>query len=97
VVKFVIFELFQQFSLFIPRVFVSQFIKISKNKTIVGNIYRQNTAPFVDVKMFNHTSSEIFLNLKKENKFKNAHNINLLADVYINLLNLHDIPIQVYT
>ena len=90
VIKSVSFEPVNQLSIFIPRVFESQFIKIKtdKNKyTLVGNIYRPNTAPFADIKKFNQTLSEILFILKNNSEFKNAQDIILLGDVNINLLN----------
>ena len=48
------FEPLLELSTFLPRIFESQFVKLKtgKNKyTIIGNIYRPNSAPFADLKI----------------------------------------------
>ena len=62
-------------------------LPIQRHITIVGNIYRPNTAPFADIKKFNQTLSEILFILKNNSEFKNAQDIILLGDININLLN----------
>ena len=83
------FEPIDSISIFIPRVIESQFIKIknSKNKyTIIGNIYRPNSAPFADIKYFNQALKDILLKIKSEQSLKNAQEIIIVGDMNINLL-----------
>ena len=82
------FEILDELSIFIPRVFESQFIKvkISRNKFyIVGNIYRPNTAPHADIQRSIMILEDI-LNKIKTN-FKNAQDVILSGDLNLNLLN----------
>ena len=72
------FEPAESISIFIPRVFESQFIKIKtgKNKYIlVGNIYRPNSAPYANIKYFNQTISDIFSKIKSDVNFKNLNEV----------------------
>ena len=83
------FEPIDSISIFIPRVIESQFIKIknSKNKyTIIGNIYRPNSAPFADIKYFNQALKDILIKIKSEQSLKNAQEIIIVGDMNINLL-----------
>ena len=70
------FEPVECISIFIPRVFESQFIKVKtgKNKYIlVGNIYRPNSAPYANIKYFNQTISDIFSKIKSDPNLKNVN------------------------
>ena len=87
--KSLCFEPINSISIFLPRVFESQFIKIKngKNKyTVVGNIYRPNTAPYADVKYFNQTIREIFSKIRSDPCLRNAQDVILVGDMNINLL-----------
>ena len=84
------FESIDSLSIFIPRVFESQFIKVktSKNKYLIfGNIYRPNTAPLANTKQFNEILKDILNKLKSDPLLKNAEDIILVGDMNINLLN----------
>jgi hypothetical protein len=83
------FEPLADISIFIPRVFESQFLRVktSKNKfIIVGNIYRPNTAPFADLKRCNDLLCEIIEKLKSNPDYKNAKDIVICGDMNIDLL-----------
>ena len=73
-----------EYSIFISRVFESQFVKVKTGKskyTIVGNIYKP---PSTDIKRFNEILNNLLLKIK--NDFKNAQDVILLGDININLL-----------
>ena len=79
-------------SIFIPRVFESQFIKIKtgKNKYIlVGNIYRPNSAPHANIKYFNQSISDIFSKIKSDPNVKNVNEAILVGDKKHKFIKLH--------
>ena len=56
------YEVLEDLSIFIPRVFESLFVKIKIPKgkdKIIGNIYRPNTEPYADLPLFLSTLKTI--------------------------------------
>jgi hypothetical protein len=83
------YEILDQFSVFIPNLFESIFVKIKleKNKfTIVGNLYRPNCGPQAKVSRFNEILSDLLYNIQNDPLLKKADGITLLGDYNINLL-----------
>ena len=83
------FEPLPELSVFIPRVFESQFFKIKhgKNKfSLIGNIYRPNTMPFANIKRFNTILLEIFEKIKSNVELKNIKDVIICGDMNIDLL-----------
>ena len=83
------FEPLHELSVFLPKVFESQFIRIKNNKnnfTIIGNVYRPNTAPFADLKRANYELNEILEKIKSYPIYKKCFDINLVGDFNIDLL-----------
>ena len=81
-----------ELSVFIPRVFESQFFKIKhgRNKyTLIGNIYRPNTAPFADIKRFNLILKEILEKIKSKIEYKHFKDVIICGDMNIDLLKTH--------
>ena len=78
-----------ELSVFIPRVCEAQFFKIKhgKNKfTLLGNIYRPNSAPYADIKRFNVILNEILDKIKSKTEYKNVKDIIICGDMNIDLL-----------
>ena len=89
------FEHIPELSIFIPRVFESQFfkVKIEKNKfIIIANIYRPNTAPFADLKKCNVLLKETIENIQTNPNFKYAKDIIFCGDLNIDLLKYETHP-----
>ena len=85
-----IYDKLDELSIFHPRVFESQFIKVKmpKNKfLIIGNIYRPNTAPFADIERANTYIEQILIKIKTDPMYKNAQDLILTGDFNINILN----------
>ena len=83
------FEPLLELSTFLPRIFESQFVKLKtgKNKyTIIGNIYRPNSAPFADLKIANSQLKDILHSLKSNPLYKKSSDINIVGDFNIDLL-----------
>ena len=83
------FEPLTDISIFIPRVFESQFFRVKTGKNrfiIIGNIYRPNTAPLADLKRCNDLLCEIIEKLKSNPDYKNAKDIVICGDMNIDLL-----------
>ena len=75
------FEPIEKLSIFEAHIFESQFInlKTSKNKfSIIGNIYRPNTAPKANIHRFIELINLIM---------KNCESVELLGDTNIDILN----------
>ena len=72
-------------SVFIPHVFESLFIEIGlksdRKRSIIGVIYRPNTAPKADIDIFSSTLFDIMDSINNENK----HGI-IMGDMNIDLL-----------
>ena len=88
------FEPIAKISIFEPNVFESQFIKLktAKNKfTIVGNIYRPNTAPKANLKRSIEILDGIFKTIYNDSDLKHCQSIEILGDTNIDLLkyNIH--------
>ena len=67
------FEPINKLSVFEPHIFESQFIKLktSKNKfSIIGNIYRPNTAPKANIKRFIEILDRIIKSIYSDPQFK---------------------------
>ena len=88
------YEVIEKLSVFEEGVFESQFIKLKTSKnnfSIVGNIYRPNTAPKASIQKY----TEIFLGIMKtihtDSDLKQCKSIELLGDFNIDLLkfNVH--------
>ena len=80
----IIFKIREDLSVFIPHILESVFIEIqskSNKNTIIGVIYRPNTAPMADVDIFSATISDILDTINKENKYGI-----LMGDMNIDLL-----------
>ena len=83
------YEPLKELSVFKPRIFESQFIKLktAKNKfTIIGNIYRPNTAPHADLTQFNETLNDILTQIENDPILRKADDIQLIGDTNIDLL-----------
>ena len=83
------FEPLIELSTFLPRIFESQFVKLKTGKntfTIIGNIYRPNSAPFADLKMANLQLKEILHSLRYNPLYKKSTDINIVGDFNIDLL-----------
>ncbi len=83
------FEVVKKYSLFTPNIFESIFIKLktSRNKfQIIGNIYRPNTNPHANIKVFNETLSLLLNKIRSDPEFKNCEGLTLIGDFNINLL-----------
>ena len=83
------FEPLSNISIFEPHVFESQFIKLktAKNKfTIIGNIYRPNTAPLANIVRFNELLDEILTTIYNDPILKKAEDVQIISDSNIDLL-----------
>ena len=83
------FDPIDEISIFEPHVFESQFIKLktAKNKfTIIGNIYRPNTAPMADIVRFNELLDEILATISNDPVLKKAEDIQIVSDSNIDML-----------
>ena len=88
------FDPIKKLSVFEPGVFESQFIKLktATNKfSIIGNIYRPNTAPLANLQKFIQILNGILESIQSDSEFKNCQSIELLGDFNIDLLkhNVH--------
>lgn len=82
-------EIIEQISVFKPKLFESQFIKVktSKNKfIIIGNIYRPNSAPIASTTKFNDELEIILNKIRTDNSLRNNSDIILLGDYNIDLI-----------
>ena len=89
------FEPINYLSVFIPKVFESQLVKIKlkNNKYLIfGNIYRPNTAPFSDIKRANIILADILNKIKSDPNLKNSQDIILSGDLNINILKYESHP-----
>ena len=80
------FEPLHDLSVFLPKVFESQFIRIKNDKnnfTIIGNVYRPNTAPFADVKRANYELNKILEKIRSHPIYRKCLDINLVGDFNI--------------
>jgi hypothetical protein len=83
------YQVLEEFSLFIPHVFESIFIKVKSEKDkfiIVGNVYRPNNGPLANINRFNGILSELLTSIKNCANLKRNDGIVLLGDYNINLL-----------
>ena len=83
------FEPIHELSVFIPRVFECQFIKVKNNKksfTIIGNVYRPNSAPFANLQRANSELKKILDMIKCHPVYKKCCDVNIVGDFNIDLL-----------
>lgn len=83
------FEPIEKISIFEGNIFESQFIKLktSKNKfSIIGNIYRPNTAPKANINRFIEILDQIMKTINSDPDFKKCESVELLGDMNIDLL-----------
>ena len=84
------FEEIKEISIFEPYIFESQFIKLKTSKTkftIIGNIYRPNTAPLASSTRFNEILANILTTIKTDPVLKKADDVQLIGDTNLNVLN----------
>ena len=84
------FEPIEKLSIFEAHIFESQFInlKTSKNKfSIIGNIYRPNTAPKANIHKFIELLDQIMKIIRSDPDLKNCESVELLGDTNIDILN----------
>ena len=83
------FEVLENISIFIPHVIETIFIKLKTGKNkfqIIGNIYRPNTLPHGNVKVFNEHLNLTLEKIKNDIVLKQSEGITLIGDFNINLL-----------
>ena len=83
------FQHIPDISVFEPRVFESQVVKIKTGKnsyTLLINVYRPNSAPFADIKRSNTILKEMLDKLKSHKDLKNSKDIIICGDFNIDLL-----------
>ena len=84
------FEPIKNISIFEPKFFESQFIKVylsEYNYIIVGNIYRPPSGPLSDTKKFIDKLEEILFIIDTDPQLKSNDDIILLGDLNIDLIN----------
>ena len=84
------YEELKDLSVYIPHLFESQFIKVKTGGSkfsIIGNIYRPNTGPQADLRLFLDKLEEILCQIENNPELRNCEDVQLLGDFNIDLLN----------
>ena len=84
------YEEIKELSIFVPHFFESQFIKVKTSNTkfsIIGNIYRPNSGPQANLRLFLEKLEEILCKIESDPVLSKCEDVQLVGDFNIDLLN----------